>query len=41
MYQSELKNCIALLYPEAGSYDTLLASLADVIKREIRPVPLP
>ncbi len=37
MYHSELKNCIALLFPEAGSYDTLLASLADVIKREIRP----
>lgn len=37
MYHSELKNCIALLYPKAENYDTLLASLADFIKREIRP----
>lgn len=37
MYHSELKNCISLLYPEAADYDTLLASLADFIKREIRP----
>jgi alkylation response protein AidB-like acyl-CoA dehydrogenase len=37
VYHSELKNCIALLYPEAAGYDTLLASLADFIKREIRP----
>jgi len=37
MYHSELKNCIALLYPETAGYDTLLASLADFIKREILP----
>lgn len=37
MYHSEQKDCIALLYPDTENYDTLLASLADVIKREIRP----
>lgn len=37
MYHGELKNCIALLYPGAADYDTLLTSLADLIKREIRP----
>ena len=37
MYHSELKNCIALLYPDAAGYDNLLALLADFIKREIRP----
>jgi alkylation response protein AidB-like acyl-CoA dehydrogenase len=37
MYHSELKDCIALLYPDTENYDTLLSSLADVIKREIRP----
>ena len=37
MYHQDLRNCMALLYPSADSYDSLLTSLAEVIKQEIRP----